>query len=204
MSEIVEVHGRQVWDSRGRPTVEVEVSLASGATGRAIAPSGASTGSREALDRRDGGKRLGGYGVNGAIAAVNGEIATRLTGLDAPRPVGMRRRADRARRHRRRRPASAATPSSPPPPPSPGPPPPSANIPLWQHLRTLAGLDARRGPHPRPDDPDFRRRPPCRQPHRHPGLPGARYRREKLRRGHASGSPKSISPPASPCADREN
>ena len=75
--------GRQVWDSRGRPTVEVEVVLASGATGRAIAPSGASTGRREALDLRDGGARLGGYGVNRALAGVNGEIAARLTGMDA-------------------------------------------------------------------------------------------------------------------------
>ncbi|MBN9316665.1 MAG: phosphopyruvate hydratase [Devosia sp.] len=83
MSAIQSILGRQVWDSRGRPTVEVEVTLASGATGRAIAPSGASTGSREALDRRDGGKRLGGYGVNGALAAVNGEIASRIKGMDA-------------------------------------------------------------------------------------------------------------------------
>jgi len=83
MSAIKTILGRQVWDSRGRPTVEVEVTLESGATGRAIAPSGASTGSREALDRRDGGKRLGGYGVNGALAAVNGEIAGRLKGLEA-------------------------------------------------------------------------------------------------------------------------
>jgi enolase len=83
MSAIKTVLGRQVWDSRGRPTVEVEVTLESGAIGRAIAPSGASTGSREALDKRDGGKRLGGYGVNGALAAVNGEIRNRLTGRDA-------------------------------------------------------------------------------------------------------------------------
>ena len=78
MSAIKTIHGRQVWDSRGRPTVEVEVTLASGAMGRAIAPSGASTGSREALDKRDGGPRLGGYGVNAALAAVNGEIASRV------------------------------------------------------------------------------------------------------------------------------
>jgi len=83
MSAIKSVLGRQVWDSRGRPTVEVEVTLESGASGRAIAPSGASTGSREALDKRDGGKRLGGYGVNAALGAVNGEIRGRLQGLDA-------------------------------------------------------------------------------------------------------------------------
>ncbi|WP_439599624.1 phosphopyruvate hydratase [Devosia sp.] len=91
MSAIRTILGRQVWDSRGRPTVEVEVTLESGATGRAIAPSGASTGSREALDRRDGGKRLGGYGVNAALAAVNGEIRGRLIGLDAIDQAGIDR-----------------------------------------------------------------------------------------------------------------
>jgi enolase len=81
--EIARLHGRQVWDSRGRPTVEVEVTLSSGASGRAIAPSGASTGRREALDRRDGGSRLGGFGVEGALRAVNEEIAPCLQGLPA-------------------------------------------------------------------------------------------------------------------------
>lgn len=83
MSSIEKIIGRQVWDSRGRPTVEVEILLQSGARGRSIAPSGASTGKREALDRRDGGARLGGFGVNAALHAVNGEIAGRLRGLDA-------------------------------------------------------------------------------------------------------------------------
>jgi enolase len=83
MSEIKRVTAHQVWDSRGRPTIEVEVQLASGALGRSIAPSGASTGSREALDRRDGGQRLGGYGVAGAIASTNGEINAALQGLEA-------------------------------------------------------------------------------------------------------------------------
>lgn len=83
MVEISKIIARQVWDSRGRPTVEAEVTLANGATGRSIAPSGASTGRREALDRRDGGARLGGFGVNGALAAVNGEIANTLQGMDA-------------------------------------------------------------------------------------------------------------------------
>jgi enolase len=77
------VRGRRVWDSRGRPTVEAEVSLAGGAHGRAIAPAGASTGSGEALDRRDGGPALGGYDVRDAVAAVNGEIAAAVFGLDA-------------------------------------------------------------------------------------------------------------------------
>jgi len=70
---IARVHGRRVWDSRGRPTVEVEVALSSGATGRAIAPAGASTGSTEAVDLRDGGGAFGGLDVTRALAAVGWE-----------------------------------------------------------------------------------------------------------------------------------
>jgi len=77
------VVGRQVLDSRGNPTVEAEVELESGARGRAIAPSGASTGSKEAKERRDGGGAWGGKGVAGAVAAVNGEIAAALDGIEA-------------------------------------------------------------------------------------------------------------------------
>lgn len=80
---ITAIAARQVWDSRGRPTVEAEITLASGATGRAIAPSGASTGSREALDLRDGGTRLGGFGVEQALAGIRNEIAPALIGQDA-------------------------------------------------------------------------------------------------------------------------
>ena len=79
---ISSVTGRRVWDSRARPTVEVEVGLAGGARGRAIAPAGASRGSGEAADLRDGGEAFGGYGVARAVAAVNGEIAAALEGLD--------------------------------------------------------------------------------------------------------------------------
>ena len=81
-TEIVKVVGRRVWDSRGRPTVEAEVWLAGGAMGRAIAPAGASTGSGEAVDLRDGGKAFGGYDVTRAVSSVNGEIATTLRGVD--------------------------------------------------------------------------------------------------------------------------
>ena len=88
---ILSVCGRRVWDSRARPTVEVEVALAGGARGRAIAPAGASRGSGEAADLRDGGDAFGGYGVARAVAAVNGEIAAALEGLDA----GDREGADR-------------------------------------------------------------------------------------------------------------
>lgn len=82
-SEIVDVKGRRVWDSRGRPTVEAEVHLAGGAMGRAIAPAGASTGSAEAVDKRDGGSAFGGLDVLQAVAAVNGEIAAALKGHHA-------------------------------------------------------------------------------------------------------------------------
>lgn len=80
---IIAVHPRRVWDSRGRPTVEVEVRLDGGARGRAIAPAGASVGSGEAVDLRDGGKRFGGYDVTKAVAAVRDEIAPALIGQDA-------------------------------------------------------------------------------------------------------------------------
>jgi len=83
VSFIEQVIGREVLDSRGNPTVEVEVVLDSGAVGRAIVPSGASTGSFEAVELRDGGTRYGGKGVLDAVANVNGEIADILEGADA-------------------------------------------------------------------------------------------------------------------------
>ncbi|MDJ0942363.1 MAG: enolase C-terminal domain-like protein [Kiloniellales bacterium] len=86
---IVAVRGRRIWDSRGRPTVEAEVRLAGGALGRAIAPAGASTGSAEALDRRDGGTAFGGFDVRGAVAAVDGEIAALLRGRSAADQAGI-------------------------------------------------------------------------------------------------------------------
>jgi enolase len=83
MSEIVSVVGREILDSRGNPTVEVEVTLDSGATGRAAVPSGASTGEHEAVELRDGGARYLGKGVATAVGYVNGEIADLLDGVDA-------------------------------------------------------------------------------------------------------------------------
>jgi enolase len=82
-TDIARVHGRRVWDSRGRPTVEVEVTLESGVTGRAIAPAGASTGTGEAVDLRDGGEAFGGLDVRRAVANVNEVIAPALIGRDA-------------------------------------------------------------------------------------------------------------------------
>ena len=80
---IVAVIGRRIWDSRGRPTVEADVVLEGGARGRGVAPAGASRGRNEAIDLRDGGAALGGYGVSRALASINGPIARALIGLDA-------------------------------------------------------------------------------------------------------------------------
>ena len=88
MSAILDIHGRQILDSRGNPTVEVDVTLESGATGRAAVPSGASTGAHEAVELRDGDKkRYLGKGVLKAIEAVNGELFDAITGLDAAEQV---------------------------------------------------------------------------------------------------------------------
>ncbi len=83
MSAITRIHARQILDSRGNPTVEVEATLASGASGRAAAPSGASTGEHEAVELRDGGSAWLGKGVSKAVAHVDGEIAAAVVGLDA-------------------------------------------------------------------------------------------------------------------------
>jgi enolase 1/2/3 len=92
MSAIEHVHARQIFDSRGNPTIEVDVRLSSGAWGRAAVPSGASTGTREALELRDGGAAFGGKGVNRAVENVNSEITPAVRGLDA----GDQRRLDDA------------------------------------------------------------------------------------------------------------
>jgi enolase len=90
MTAIVDVHARQILDSRGNPTVEVDVRLEDGSMGRAAVPSGASTGVHEAVELRDGDKsRWGGKGVGKAVAAVNGEIAKAVTGRDAKDQAGL-------------------------------------------------------------------------------------------------------------------
>lgn len=139
MTTIAAVHARQVWDSRGRPTVEAEVTLASGARGRAIAPSGASTGKREALDLRDGGERLGGFGVNRALAGIAEVIAPALIGMDAASQAAIDAALNRLDGTPQKTRlggnaivavsmavawAAAA----------------DAGMPLWAHLRVLAGL----------------------------------------------------------------
>ncbi|HEY4451373.1 MAG TPA: phosphopyruvate hydratase [Solirubrobacteraceae bacterium] len=83
MSRVERVHARQILDSRGNPTVEVELALQSGAQGRAAVPSGASTGEFEATELRDGGERWQGKGVTRAVANVNGEIAAAIAGMEA-------------------------------------------------------------------------------------------------------------------------
>ena len=92
MSRIAEIAARQILDSRGNPTVEAEVRLESGASGRAAVPSGASTGVHEALELRDGGPEWGGKGVGRAVENVRGEIAAAVRGVDADDQEGLDRR----------------------------------------------------------------------------------------------------------------
>src|ERR1043165_73356 len=92
MTAIATVVGREILDSRGNPTVEVDVVLEGGAFGRAAVPSGASTGAHEAHELRDGGKRYGGKGVKRAVEAVNGEIRKALEGFDADDQRGLDQR----------------------------------------------------------------------------------------------------------------
>jgi enolase len=82
MTAIVDIHAREILDSRGNPTVEVDVTLETGTIGRAAVPSGASTGAHEAVERRDGGPRFGGRGVRQAVEAANGEILAAISGFD--------------------------------------------------------------------------------------------------------------------------
>jgi enolase len=89
MTAIESVHARQIFDSRGNPTVEVDVRLRSGALGRAAVPSGASTGMHEAVELRDGGEAYGGKGVTQAVANVNGEIVSAIGGRDAADQAGL-------------------------------------------------------------------------------------------------------------------
>ena len=89
MTAITHVTGRQILDSRGNPTVEVDVHLEDGSFGRAAVPSGASTGTREAVELRDGDSgRFHGKGVRKAVEAVNGEIAQAITGMDVEDQIG--------------------------------------------------------------------------------------------------------------------
>ena len=99
MTAIADVRARQIFDSRGNPTVEVDVRLESGALGRAAVPSGASTGVHEAVELRDGGDAYGGKGVTQAVANVNGEIAAAVKGREATDQAGLDQALLRPRRH---------------------------------------------------------------------------------------------------------
>src|ERR671917_2648307 len=91
MSAITDIHAREILDSRGNPTIEVDVTLESGAFGRAAVPSGASTGEFEAVELRDGGEAYGGKAVTRAVANVNGELAEAVRGIDAEDQQGLDR-----------------------------------------------------------------------------------------------------------------
>ena len=91
MTAIADIHAREILDSRGNPTVEVEVTLETGVIGRAAVPSGASTGVHEAIEKRDGGPRFGGRGVLQAVGAVNGEIFDALSGFDVEEQIAIDR-----------------------------------------------------------------------------------------------------------------
>ena len=144
--EIVSIRGREVLDSRGNPTVEADVVLESGAFGRAAVPSGASTGSREAIELRDGDKgRYLGKGVTKAVDAVNGEIADAVTGFDALDQTGARHGDDRARRHREQGAARRQRDPGGQPRRRARPPPPATGLPLYRYL---GGVGARVLPTP--------------------------------------------------------
>ena len=91
MTAIIDIIGREILDSRGNPTVEVDVILEDGAMGRAAVPSGASTGAHEAVELRDGGGRYRGKGVLNAVEAVNGELFEALVGMDSEDQLGIDR-----------------------------------------------------------------------------------------------------------------
>ena len=184
------VHGRRVWDSRGRPTVEADVLLEGGGVGRAIAPAGASTGTGEALDLRDGGDAFGGYDVTARGGACERRDRPRCHRHGRARPGGAGRAADRTGRHaeqvaagrqrgavgvdgrracRRRRRGRAA-------------------VSLPRRTRRAHAAAAA--------DPDFRRRRACRPPRRHPGLHGHLPGGRRPSRRRWTGPRRSIARPA--------
>ena len=174
---IEQVSARRVWDSRGRPTVEAEVRLGGGVIGRAIAPAGASTGSGEVLDLRDGGTRLGGHDVTAAVRNVNEEIAPALRGRDVTDQAGLDQALvdldgtdDKSRLGGNALIATSLAALH----AAAG----AAGLPLW---RTLLGDCP--CPAAAARDPDLRRRRPRGTPRRHSGLHGDAGRGLDLRAG---------------------
>ena len=135
MSAIVDIIGREILDCRGNPTVECDVLLESGTMGRAAVPSGASTGSREAIELRDGDKaRYLGKGVLKAVEHINTEICEAVLGPRRDRAGLPRPHADRPRRHREQERASAPTRCSPSRWPWRAPPPKNRGLPLYRYF----------------------------------------------------------------------
>ena len=187
MSVIIDVVGREILDSRGNPTVEVDVLLDDGAIGRAAVPSGASTGAHEAVELRDGDAgRYVGKGVRRAVEHVNDAICDALTGRDATDQVGDRPRADRRSTAPPTRAGSAPTPSSASASPPPRPRPRASGLPLYRYLGGGHGAHAAGA-----DDEHHQRRRPRRQHDRHPGVHGHAGRRRELRRRAPRAAPRS-------------
>jgi enolase len=183
MTEIADIIARQILDSRGNPTVEVDVILEDGSFGRAAVPSGASTGAHEASEKRDGDKSLlGGKGVEQAVESVNGEIYDALSGMDAED----QRRIDEALIEldgTKNKGAWAPTPSSACRWRRPRPAAISADLPLYK-LRRRRLCPRAAGA----DDEHHQRRGPCRQSDRHPGVHDPADRRATFRDGLRMGA----------------
>ena len=182
MSEIEQLIGREILDSRGNPTVEVEVLLDSGATGRAAVPSGASTGAYEAVELRDGGDRYGGKGVLPRRRPRQRRDRRRRRRARSARPARPRRRSRSTWTGRPTSPGSAPTPSSGSRWPWPRPRPTRSGLPLYRYVGGA-------GAHvlPVPDDERAQRRRPRRQQRRPPGVHDRARRGGVLRRGAAVG-----------------
>ena len=188
MTAIADIHAREILDSRGNPTVEVEVTLETGAIGRAAVPSGASTGAHEAVEKRDGGPRYGGRGVRQAVEAVNGEIFDALSGFDAADQLAIDRADDRARRHTEQGPARRQR--------DPRGQPRLRQGGRGRSRRAALPLCRRRlRPHAAgADDEHHQWRGACRQPDRHPGIHGHAGRRASLHRGDPHRARRSSTP----------
>ena len=181
MSEIVDVHAREILDSRGNPTVEVDVALESGSSGRAAVPSGASTGAHEAVELRDGDKsRYLGKGVLKAVDNVNDEIADALIGFDAADQADI----DEAMINstgRRTKASSAPTPFSACLWPSP------RRRPRRRRCRSISMSEACGEDSADADDECHQRRRACRQSDRRPGIHDHADRRGECARRHPLG-----------------